>query len=148
MSQLAVVTIILTAAAMAAGLTISSQIWTSRNLTLRQRCVCLFPLCILNAVVFAAFLLALLRPEFFGPHLIRSTVRSWAFLSGTVMVLLGVYYVAFADEVAAAHEDMVHHKHWWMALYLSRRPHRNIYRTRAVILLVGGMYLCSNSLWL
>ncbi len=139
--------IVVAAAVTGFCLCIASQIWTSAGLHVRQRCICIVPLCVVAGVSFAALIIAMLRPEFLEPGVFRATFRSWGYLIGIVMIILGVYYAAFADDVATSQEDMVRSKHWWTRLYLRRKPHPNIIRVRAIILIVGGSFLCANAFY-
>lgn len=137
--------ILVSAAVMALLLNTISHAWTSPNLKLRQRCLFVFPLCIVNGYLFAALTLALLRMELLLPQALRTTVSAWMFLTGLVILLIGIYYAAFASEIAEIQETLKRHGTRWSHWFLPHHPHPNRFRVIAVVLLVGGLFLCSNS---
>lgn len=137
--------IILSVIALALLLNTISHAWVSSNITVRQKGLFVFPLCIVCGYLFAALVLALLRPELLLPEVLRTTTVAWMYLSGVVMLLVGIYYVAFATEVAVAHQLIVEHGHRWAHWFLPVRPHPSGFRFIAIILTVGGLFLCSNA---
>ncbi len=144
MSLLQTIIILGSAIFMALILNTISHAWAIKHMSVRQRSIYVFPLCVLNGYLFAALTLALLRPELLASASLRSTQHAWIFVSGIVMLLSGIYYSAFAPEISEAQQALADHGNRWSHWFLPRRPHPARFRQIGIFLIVGGMFLCSN----